>query len=195
LKIQGFDLQVEGDRNTVHELTGALREQMGNLLAAPQVMIDGQTSQPAEKDVTPTAIVAEPIKRKSRRGSRKSKGETVEVPALEFQHDTEKWGNPLQDWKTATKAIWLLFVVDKQGLGSEMSSAQIAVTFNKHFRHANAIVPRYVTRDLAKAKNSLVGEDSTKEPSMWYLTQAGREHALSLVADAKGNSAGVGQSV
>lgn len=184
-EIQALKLHIEGDRDAVHEVTGALQQQMGSLIGVPQALVDGQTVQPGEKNVTPTEIVAETIKRKTKRG-RKPKADPVEVPALELQHDAEKWGNPLQNWTTAQKSIWLLFLVEQQNLGSEMSAAQIEATFNKHFRHANRIYRRYVTRDLSKEKGNLVGEDTGKEPTAWYLTQAGKEYAQNLVAEAKG---------
>ena len=184
-EIQALKLHIEGDRDVVHEVTGALQQQMGNLIGVPQALVDGQPIQPEVRNITPVEASAEPIKRKARR-SKKAKADSVEVAALDFQHDALKWGNPLQNWTTAQKSIWLLFLVEQQNLGSEMPAAQIEATFNKHFRHANRIYRRYVTRDLAKEKSHLVGEDTGKEPTAWYLTQAGKEYAQTLVTEAKG---------
>jgi hypothetical protein len=183
-EIQALKLHIEGDRDTVHEVTGALQQQMGSLIGAPQALVDGETVQVGEKNVTPTAILTETTKRKPRRG-RKPKVDSVEVTALDFQHDSGKWGHPLQEWTVTKKEIWLLFIVEQQGLTTEMSSAQIAATFNKHFRQANPINGGYVTRDLSKEKGNLVNEDTSKESPAWFLTQAGKDYAQTLVAEAK----------
>src|SRR5262249_27726763 len=112
--------------------------------------------------------------------------------AVDFKHDPARWGNPQQTWPTAKKAMWLLFVMENQGAPKELGAAAIADTFNKHFRSAGAIQSFNVTRDLGKAKSKApptVGEDTTKSPSSWYLTDEGHKTARSLVAEATGTVA------
>jgi len=184
LKIQGFELEVDGDRQSVPEITGALRQQMGNLLSVPHTLVDGQAEQAPEKNITPPDVYTEPTKQRSRK-VRRPKAGTVDVSPLEFRHDVEKWGAPLQNWTTAQKAVWLLYVIENQGLGSELSAAQIEATFNKHFRRAKSIYRRYVVRDLSREKGKSVGEETTKTPPTWYLTQVGKEYAQKLVTEAK----------
>ena len=190
LKIQGFELEVEGDRQSVPEILGAVQREIGNQLSLPQALVDGQQpSQPVEKNLTSPEAYDEPTKKRKQK-SKRAKSESSEEPPLDFQHDAANWGTPLQNWTTAQKSIWLLYVVESQGVAAEMSAPQIAATFNKHFRHANPINAGYITRDLVREKGNLVGEDTSKDPSAWFLTQSGKTAAEQLVTQAKGMPAG-----
>jgi hypothetical protein len=63
----------------------------------------------------------------------------------------------------------------------------IAKTFNQHFKQASTIRGSNVSRDLGNAKltaPALVGEDTTKHPSLWFLTDEGRNRAQALIAEA-----------
>jgi hypothetical protein len=115
-------------------------------------------------------------------------------PIVEFTHDPSLFGAPKQKWNTAQKAIWLLYVVGEQAGKRELTPQQVAATFNKHFREAGQVLVQNVARDLgkqrAKPKDAPVAEDNTMTPSPWYLTEAGRREAQSLVAEALGRTSG-----
>jgi hypothetical protein len=107
-------------------------------------------------------------------------------------HDSEKWGAPQQGWTILDKTLWLLHVL-AAGKGREsVSGPSIAATFNKLFRQSGTVHPPLVTRELGKSKianPALVGEDSSAEPSNWFLTNEGIKRAEQLVSDTKGKSA------
>lgn len=196
-KIQGLELEIDGERDAIPQVTAALHEQFGNLLSAPQAIADPVSARPVERNITPVDGDNEPVKRRGRK-ARTPKADSGDVAAIDFRHDVEKWGNPLQSWTTAQKAIWLLFIVGQQSEIKAMSAPQIAVTFNKHFRHAKMIHQGNVTRDLGKERtkpSSLVGEDNNKSPAVWYLTQSGSDYAQKLSAEAKGGSSEPSQAI
>jgi hypothetical protein len=107
---------------------------------------------------------------------------------VELNHDASKWGSPRQEWSTANKALWLLYVVGKQAGRNELTAHQIEATFNRHFRQAKQILVQNIARDLGKlrsqAKDAPVGEDATMDPSPWFLTEAGQLRAQELVEEA-----------
>lgn len=106
---------------------------------------------------------------------------------ISWNHDPAKWGNPLQSWNTASKAIWLLRVVGAEAGITELSAPTIRDTFNRHFRQSGAIRGNNISRDLGKLKTESLpklGEDTTKDPSVWYLTHEGEKRAMELVAEA-----------
>ena len=71
----------------------------------------------------------------------------------------------------------------------------VAGSLNKHFRQAGPIKTGNVNRDLGRLKAAqdgqppLVSEDTTKNPSCWFLVEAGSKEAQKLVAEALGQSA------
>lgn len=110
----------------------------------------------------------------------------MSVAALTWQHNPAEYGTPSQSWNTATKAIWLLYVVEKVLQQKGLTAKQIEESFNKNFRQAGPIKSFNVTRDLGKAKAkgkmSPVSEDTTKDPSEWHLTESGIQQAQGLIA-------------
>src|SRR6185312_7952762 len=98
--------------------------------------------------------------------------------ALELHLDLAKFGQPMQVWKTAQKALWLLEVLDQSGLGTSHSAKVLVDTFNRHFKQAGTVTTTNTTRDLgrlkASEKPSPVGEDTNKTPSEWFLTDEGK---------------------
>jgi hypothetical protein len=105
---------------------------------------------------------------------------------VEFRHDPNNFGTPKQSWNTQKKAVWLLHIVGQQTDVNDLSTAQIVTIFNSQFRQAKTVTSSNVSRDLGKAKianPSLVGEDMTKNPSRWFLTDEGSKHAAKLIAD------------
>jgi hypothetical protein len=62
-------------------------------------------------------------------------------------------------------------------------------TFNKHFRQAGELSRQNIYRELGKAKQAvppLLGEDATKTPQEWYLTDEGKKAGAKLVNAALG---------
>jgi hypothetical protein len=110
------------------------------------------------------------------------------TPTLEFRNDPAKYGTPTQQWSTSDKALWLLYVVKELGQASELSTGQIVKLFNTYFRQAKIITHSNVSRDLGKLKvsvPSLVGEDPTKSPAVWFLTDEGVRKAQAIIAVAR----------
>lgn len=89
------------------------------------------------------------------------------------------------------KSLWLLFVATNETDIKEMGSAMITETFNKHFRQSGPILAHNVARDLGRLKKKTppqVSEDTTQNPSAWFLTEAGIREAQKLVTEARGGA-------
>jgi hypothetical protein len=196
LKLTGLELEVEGSREDVPLLARNLGAQLGNLLAPAAAMADGKALPSNERATITQAPTSEPAARSHKRGIRRT-GATATASgeasaAIDFKHDPAAFGSPLQTWNTAKKAMWLLYVSDKQGGPKEMPPAQIAKTFNKHFKQAGTITPNNVSRDLGKIKSTppaKAADDATKDPATWYLTDSGTKEAERLVTEARGDTA------
>jgi hypothetical protein len=196
-ELQGLKLKVKGERDDISKITSALNQQLSGLLPSPE-MADGAFPEHRgfqdAKDVTPQDL-AKPAKRKRAKGN--SSGSTssgsgdTAVTALDWRHSPEKWGAPSQTWTTADKSTWILYVVQKELNVAEMSTKQISITFNKHFRQAGAIRPQNVSRDLGLKKlksPSEVGQDTTKPGEPWFLTETGIHVAENLIKSCIGKS-------
>jgi len=194
MKLQGFELEIEGSREDVPLIAQNLSQQLSGLMAPAGAIIDGQslntplTSAPAI--LTAGSTDTSSTKRKSRRhsGNPKTPPDIAVESVVHWRHDSTKYGSPQQEWVTADKAIWLLYVVKMETQTAELSANQIFSTFNKHFKQAGIIQKFNVKRDLGKLKvgkgAALVGEDTTKDPSCWYLTASGDKKAQELIAQA-----------
>jgi hypothetical protein len=200
LKVQGFELEVDGVRDDLPVLRQALTEQIAGLIAPATDLAGGEVPERgALGGATPGAAAATEAAKRARRKSRSTStpgggsAEGKEV-AVDWRHDTSKHGSPLQSWKNADKAIWLLYVAASEANVSEMSNGTITATFKKHFRNAGEIRRNNLPRDLARLKVAqngnlpLVSEDTTKNPPVWYLTDTGVAHAQKLVASALGQT-------
>lgn len=146
---------------------------------------------PTAKPIVPKQIEA-PQKSGSRRPKVNSHTSSVEE-TIDFKHDPNSLGSPKQSWTTTKKSVWLIHVVSKQTDHSDLSTIEIVKTFNIHFRQAKTVTSSNVSRDLGKAKissPSLVGEDATKNPPRWFLTDEGKKYAQRLI-DEDQNSAEV----
>ncbi|WP_377158390.1 hypothetical protein ACFJIX_05820 [Roseateles sp. UC29_93] len=205
LKLQGLEVSIEGEKDDIPALTRGISNQLTGLLAPAIGAATGVSGhQEGEPPAPPTTASASPpaalemVQEVRRKGSRKPSSkrsapatETVST-VVDWPHDPTKFGNPLQTWKTSDKAIWLLYVVANQTSHKDLSARGIADTFNKHFRQSGTILTFNINRDLGKAKTkagpAVVGEDTTRNPSAWYLTDAGEAYAQSLVAKALGRT-------
>jgi hypothetical protein len=185
LKITGFELDLEGTRDEVAELTQSVGQQMSGLLSPGGVIIEGSAS-PQQPLTNEAPRLQDKRSRKKRSAS--SAGDADDgATAIDFRHDVEKFGMPRQEWKTAQKAMWLLHALKAAGQGDMFSTRTIFLTFNKHFKQAKTITTSNVTRDLGKAKfenPSLVGEDASRSPSVWFLTTEGERRVMADIASS-----------
>lgn len=196
MKLQGFELEIEGSREDVPLIAQNLSQQLSGLMAPTGAIIEGETVEPARVAAVLSPSADQPsassqAKRKPRKRSSAAKpANDVAETVINWRHDSAKYGSPKQVWATSDKALWLLYVVKSETDNTELSGSQIADTFNKHFRQAGTIRNFNVNRDLGKLKvgkgASLVGEDTTKNPSRWFLTEAGEKKAQELVGQALG---------
>lgn len=177
-------------------MTEAVGQQMSGLLGPAAHIVEGEVV----TDSTP-ALGAAPTPKKSRKKKATSPKPTADsnasgnVTALDWVHDASKWGVPAQNWVTAKKAMWLLWVVKQELNTSELNARIIEATFNKHFKQSGMIATGNINRDLGRlkigkeGKPSLVSEDTTTNPPTWFLTQEGDKVAQGLVVKALGKSA------
>lgn len=201
MRLQGLELDIEGAREDIPAITQSLGQQLSLLLEPAGAIVEGRPSAPsgsfgANAKLAGTASAAEPTTRKTRgrrstpRAASGSEDAGAE-PALEWTHDPAKYGSPRQSWSTAVKALWLIYVAGETTGTKELSGGRIAASFNQHFKQAGMIAVGNVNRDLGRYKvksGALVGEDTTKSPSQWFLTDAGRTKAQALVAEALGRT-------
>ena len=187
-ELQGLKIEVEGDREDAPEIGRSIGDKIAGVLQVAQV------TEPTPQHPVLSMGTVEVVNRSRRRGTKRSpqsataNGDTS-VAVIDWKHDPQKWGAPLQNWSTAKKSIWLLYVVGKEGKGQELSGSTIANTFNVHFKQAGLIQVFNVNRDLGKLKaqpNAVVGEDTQGGGSRWFLTQSGIMMAEGLIQEAKG---------
>ena len=190
MKLEAFELEVEGTREDMPLITRNLGQQMSNLLQPSGAILEGRVIE-NKPQVAAAAVASEISKKKRVRRGSTSVDETDAGAPIDWRHDPDKYGTPKQTWKTSEKAIWLLHVVAAETNTREMSGRCICDTFNKHFRQAGPVTTSNVNRDLGvlKVKKGApppVSEDTTQDPPRWYLTEEGQRRANELVADALG---------
>lgn len=199
LKLEGFELEVEGSKDDIPHIAENISGQFAGLLAPTANIARGNERAAAHQpvNVTPLATQVGGGRGKRRSNGRRSastgsgNGSASATELFDWKHDVALFGNPLQAWNTAEKAMWLLYVAAKQNVTQEMTGPQIAATFNKHFRQSGRILGHNITRDLGKVKGTppaKVSEDTTKEPPAWFLTDEGIKHAEVLVKTSRGQA-------
>src|SRR6185312_8793739 len=204
MKLQGFELEVEGSRDDAPLIAQNLGRQFAGLLQPAAQIVEGEEVFPPRAISLPTAS-GEPATPKRRSRGRKRASSTTASEnrgsdadsAINWRHDPAKWGSPRQEWNTASKAIWLLYVAGNETPQKELTSKRISNTFNKHFKQAGPILTNNVARDLGKLKvgrDAAVSEDTTQDPSPWFLTDAGIRRAQALVAEALGQPIDAGNA-
>ncbi len=187
-EVQALKLKIKGEREDAALISRAIGEQMAGLIQPAGVLIDGELA--INSPIQPPSAPAVIKKRGKRPRGTQSNNEAQPATAIDFSHDPQKFGYPLQTWKTAEKAMWLLFTLKETTAQDEASGRTLTDTFNKHFKQCGTITVSNVNRDLgrlkASEKPSPLGEDTTKSPSNWFLTDEGRKRAQALVAAALG---------
>lgn len=189
MKIQGFELEVEGSREDVPTISSNLSRQLSGLLQPAGAIIEGDVVE-MDRPAPPAAPLLVTESKKKPRALRKRAVATgqVDLPEVpQWRHDPAKYGMPSQAWNTATKAMWLIYVANAEQQSDQLTAKQIQTVFNRDFKQAGAIQAFNVTRDLGKEKvkkPSLVGEDTRQNPPAWYLTDAGRKLVQDKIAEA-----------
>ena len=198
LKVQALEVNIEGEREDIPAISRALSQQLTGLITpsvATASVGDGEHDDPQGGSTRQPAQLVDEVKRRPAKrriaSKRPTPGADTSDAAVDWRHDPAKYGSPAQAWSSANKAIWLLYVLSEATDIKELSAKRIADTFNKHFRQAKTILAFNVSRDLGKLKGKApapVGEDTTKDPSAWYLTAEGNKVAQGLVAKALGRT-------
>ena len=194
LKITGFELEVEGSSNEVPKIMKDVQDQMSSLIAPPSIMdnkVDDKIIDTSFEDVSPKDGKKGKPKSKSNKNSKKSNTTSNtknDVSNLLWVNDPDKWGTPQQKWNPTNKILWVLYVVEQEKNISQLALSNIVNVFNTSFKEAGTILHPNASRDIKKAKTKkLVGENTTKTPSEWYLTQDGKKEAERLIAEARKN--------
>jgi hypothetical protein len=181
LKLQGLELEVEGERQDIPAITAAVTKQLASIVEPIDVIAEAKQ---VGNGASARALESESTSRKNRRRSAtRSTGETA--TPVEFRHDSGKYGSPVQGWSVTERAVWMIYVLQEITGVKEYSAAQIVVTFNEDFKAAGKFHPPLLSRELAKAKVAApapVGEDK----GQWYLTAEGERQAKELVTEALG---------
>lgn len=200
MKLTGFELEIEGSQDNVPEISQAIGRQLAGLMQAPDALLSSATDDVRALPAAPVRPADEvrsdsPNRRKPARKRRAISNSGADVDtgevAVDWRHEPSKYGTPSQSWTTVMKAVWILYVVTQETDVREMSGRQIMLTFNKHFRQAKEVLVANVNRDLGRAKlkaQAWVGEDTTKSPSAWYITDAGMKEVQNLIAVALGRT-------
>ncbi len=196
-EITGFKLRIKGESEDVAARVIDVQRKMQGAFQALGTVADGAISpntpvpRPPQLPTLPNgdgssngAAAAASPSRRTRRGSGATP-RTVST-AIELTHDAQTYGFPREDWNTATKAMWLLYILEKQASVQEASAPVIAETFNKYFRRFKAIRPNLVARDLASAqtKGGTVGNNANVHPQAWYLLDSGKKEIEAKIREA-----------
>ncbi|MCX3267315.1 hypothetical protein [Pedobacter agri] len=192
LKITGFELKVEGSKEDVAAITSSVANQLKGL-TTPQVFGDNTETEDVEAtEVAPIQLPPSTQKKKSSRRKPTSGGSgsggSSKVEPIDFKNDPKKYSTPMMTWTTQQKALWILYVMKNEKSLSELSTAQIANTFNAQYKQTKTIHSPNISRDLGKVKlgnGALVGENVTANPHRWYLTDAGDAFVQNLIKGVK----------
>lgn len=187
VKLTGFELEIEGDRQDIPALTRSVSKQLGGMIAPPSAdLFEDAEIVPDTPAALPEA--KKPAKKKRPSAAKSatsiSKSEVAHAIELNKRSVESKYGTPKQQWSSGDKLLWLLYVADKEAGLQGLSSGQLKETFNKHYR-TNGAVTAQNTADLRKkviSNPALLGKDTSKEPVTWYLTEAGLRHVEALIA-------------
>jgi hypothetical protein len=190
MKLQGLELEIEGAREDASAISQNIGAQLSSMMQPVTGIIEGEpiVNRPPSFPSLPQILNGSPKRNRRRKQATPVNGESEASSAIDFVLSPEKYGSPSQQWKTADKAIWLIYVLEGNGSGNEFTTGTLVETFNKHFKQSGTITTRYVTRDLGrlktKSKPSLVGENTTKTPSTWFLTEEGRKRVQALISES-----------
>lgn len=192
MKLQGFELEIEGSREDVPLITQNLAEQFAGLIKPSAAILEGEvlsnSGQTASIGIQQSASQV-PKKRAKRTLTVKADSSTNGQSVIDWKHNSEKYGMPNQNWSASNKYLWTLYVIGEETSTKEVPAITIANTFNKHFKQFGALIVNNAKRDMGTLKTkkpSLASEDTTQTPSAWYLTESGSKAAQKLIAESLG---------
>jgi hypothetical protein len=180
LKVQGLDLEVDGERQDLPAITNAVQQQLSSMVIPGEIIADGHKQLGDGGNGSGAGSEDENKKKRPGRRERRPGGDGAPASPIEFRHDAAKYGNPVQSWSVTEKSVWLLYVLKKVGAASEVSGPALAATFNQYFKAAGRVHPPLVTREFAKVKvqnPAPIGEDKNG----FYLTDEGDKQAEQLI--------------
>jgi hypothetical protein len=193
ISIENVEFEIEDEREEATALFGQLQTQLASaaqpafnkaILSAGENVFDAAPVPAISGQVPPSAP---PPKRGRKRvgsaGAPKNGNGSAPEENIGFVHDPGKYGNPTQQWDTANKAIYALWVIEQATGQKELTAAQIADAFNRHYRDFGTILPFNVTRDLGSQRKKTpppVGNDPNRSRQVWFLYDAGKAHAQRL---------------
>ncbi len=187
IKIAGVKLEIDDDLEPATAAFGAAQQLIAGAIqpALSQALVNAQ-GKTIEGSVPKShngdaAHLPAPAARPGRSRSR-AKAVAVESANLPtLIHDPVKYGNPKQDWTTAQKAIWILWIVQESTGRSELTATEVVETFNKYFKEFRTINRQNTARDLGKERKKnppTVGWNP--DTKVWYLYDAGKVVARGL---------------
>jgi hypothetical protein len=189
-RIERFRLRIKADRDDIPRINGEIGKQFLNVLQPPASLIEEPVRKQIPSTVVPQASSGDPdggARSKSRR-TRASAASGSRANPLEWQHDAGKWGMPAQKWKAGQKVLWLLYVIKNEKAIAELSAPVIAETFNAKFKQYGQLKRTSMPSILGSLKKdapSLLMDDTTQTPNVWFLSEQGVKAAETLVQEAK----------
>lgn len=194
LELSGLKLEIEHDDDgTIPPAVATLQRQLAGVMQTVNALASNGSANGSNQLAghgQPKAIEApmvEPRPRGGKGSTRRGSGSRSKAEAIDFKHDAERFGFPKQEWNTACKALWLLYVLAEQGILTEVSGPVLAATFNKHFKTFGTVHAANVHRDLGKekSKSGWVNSDASQDPQTWYLLEAGKQGVAKTIEEAK----------
>src|SRR5690242_13410318 len=100
-EIEKLKMEIEGERDTLPGITQGLKQHFAGLLQAPTTVSGVEERRADPPNVHGESGNGHDENRKRKRRNRVSgSGEEGSSSAVEFRHDSAKFGNPKQEWKT-----------------------------------------------------------------------------------------------
>lgn len=192
MELKGFALKVRADREDMPMVAKSLRAQMPGFLnpALGLGHIDSAVIDvpPPELGQHEKSLEAPTGKKRTRvRTARAASqnGESKSSPLI-WNHDPSRWGIASQSWTAREKIVWLLQVISEACETDEVTAPVIVATFNTHFKQANPLEPKNMSRELGRLKQqySFVCDKGGTSPTEWFLTESGKKEGARLVAEA-----------
>lgn len=194
LELTGLKLEIEHDGDGFvppavvalqRQLTGVMQTVNALAAGAQKNGTDGLPGDAMQNAIdAPLEPVVSAVTRNRGKGARRSGGgKPAKAVPIDFKHNAEKYGFPKREWNTATKAMWLLYVLGEQTEHKEASPHTLSSTFAKYFREFGKILPHNIKRDLGaeKSKSRHVNDDPSQEPATWHLLDEGRKAMERLI--------------
>lgn len=185
VELQGLKFEIEGDREIGSTIAQNVASQIANVVQ-PTALLEAPKNGNNGNRIVEAQAIPTSTSRKRRRASTKTGAATdsVDSPALDWNHDAAKWGSPIQSWKQWQKIVWLLAVVEQETGTKDLTSTQMTDIFNLKFRDSGLLTKGNIPRDLGNNPDFFGSVDGR-----WFLKQGGKDSATQLITEAKGQKA------